>query len=241
LKSEGNGGSAGTAMTDELVERESARNATAEPVGMAWMLEVVYRLHTAMEEEGLLSAAAAAFAALLGSAPTTVRVRHDAGVPRRMSPEALGDAVIAIMDRAKSQGLPVIDDHPPGGVALPVSSSDRTIGAVYVAHPGAGRAKGPGLDLLKIVAAHVAAASSTFELRRSAMASPATGESVPRDLSLREAKLEFERRLLQVRLDAARGNVAAAARSLDMDRGQLSRLMKKHALDRAAFRPARTP
>ena len=34
----------------------------------------------------------------------------------------------------------------------------------------------------------------------------------------------------------ARGNVAAAARALDMDRGQLSRLMRKHSLDRAAFR-----
>ena len=56
---------------------------------------------------------------------------------------------------------------------------------------------------------------------------------------LHDAKLAFERRLLQLRLAEARGNVAAAARALDMDRGQLSRLMRKHSLDRAAFRATR--
>ena len=58
---------------------------------------------------------------------------------------------------------------------------------------------------------------------------------------LHDAKLGFERRLLQVRLAAAKGNVAAAARALDMDRGQLSRLMRKHRLDRSEFRGSEAP
>ena len=59
----------------------------------------------------------------------------------------------------------------------------------------------------------------------------------PKSMSLHDAKLAFEHRLLQLRLYDARGNVAAAARSLGMDRGQLSRLMRKHNLDRSLFRP----
>jgi ActR/RegA family two-component response regulator len=34
------------------------------------------------------------------------------------------------------------------------------------------------------------------------------------------------------------GNIAAAARTLKMDRGQLSRLLKKHRVDKTVFRSA---
>jgi hypothetical protein len=223
-------------MTDEL-ERESAPKSAPDAGNLLRMLDLVHRLHSAEDEEGLLAAAAAAFSAFLGSAPAVIRITHENGMVRQLAAQAPGESVGALVQRAALHGLPVIDDQPPGGVVFPVRSADRTIGVVYVGHPVAGKAKGPGLQVLQLVAAHVGIGSLSLEQRRAAAASASTAAPPARDVSLRDAKFEFERRLLQLRLDEARGNVAAAARSLDMDRGQLSRLMKKHSLDRAAFRP----
>jgi DNA-binding NtrC family response regulator len=140
------------------------------------------------------------------------------------------------MDRAAVEGLPVLDGHPPRGVALPIPGQGRSVGAVYVAHSGAGAHGGTELELLKILAAHLGAASMDLA-RRETPEDPATAATAaPKGLSLHDAKLAFECRLLQLRLAEAKGNVAAAARALDMDRGQLSRLMRKHHIDRTAFR-----
>jgi transcriptional regulator with GAF, ATPase, and Fis domain len=63
-------------------------------------------------------------------------------------------------------------------------------------------------------------------------------EAIPAGLSLRDSKRLYERRLIRARLREAHGNIASAARSLDMDRGQLSRLLKKHGVDKSGFRSA---
>jgi transcriptional regulator with GAF, ATPase, and Fis domain len=57
--------------------------------------------------------------------------------------------------------------------------------------------------------------------------------------SLALAKRAFERWLVRSRLEEFRGNIAAAARSLNMDRGQLSRLVKRYEIDRKAIRRRR--
>jgi transcriptional regulator with GAF, ATPase, and Fis domain len=67
---------------------------------------------------------------------------------------------------------------------------------------------------------------------------PANGDLLAGDLSLREARRTFEGRLVASRLAVSRGNIAAAARSLDMDRGQLSRLLKRHGVDKQSYREA---
>ena len=56
------------------------------------------------------------------------------------------------------------------------------------------------------------------------------------DLALSEAKRAFERWFIKARLSATSGNIAAAARLLSMDRGQLSRLVKRHGIDASSFR-----
>jgi hypothetical protein len=165
-----------------------------------------------------------------------VRIAHEGAAQRRTAPPPLGESVEASMDRAMREGIPVIDPKPPQGTAFPIKRGDRGIGAVYFVHPAASGANGEAFEVLRLVAAHVGAASVSLRQRQEASASPFGIDSVPGTMSLRDAKFEFESRLLQVRLDGVRGNVASAARSLDMDRGQLSRLMKKHSLDRAAFR-----
>jgi hypothetical protein len=218
------------AMTDELVERAAARKSVSSEGRLVEVLESVQRLRAATGEDEILAGARSVFGALLGSAPATLRIVHDGGVTRRIGSEAQAEAVAAAIDQASHQGLPVLDDRAPGGVALPVRPVDRVEGVVYVGHPDAARSTGTDLAALRLAAAVVVGASLDLERRRVQAA------DLPRTISLHDAKLAFERRMLQARLDEARGNVAAAARSLDMDRGQLSRLMKKHNLDRGAFR-----
>jgi DNA-binding NtrC family response regulator len=199
------------------------------------MLDASHRLHSVVEETALLAAANNAFSLILGSSPTAIHIAHG-GVTRRTAQEPRGDSVTAAMDKSAQEGLVVLDPQPPGGIAFPIHAGARKAGAVYVVHSGLAAVKGPRFELLKLIAEDVGLASMNLD-SRSPQASPAAANQVAAGVSLRDAKLEFERRLLALRLDEAKGNVAAAARSLDMDRGQLSRLMKKHHLDRATFRP----
>ncbi|MFT7616629.1 MAG: hypothetical protein ACI97A_000253 [Planctomycetota bacterium] len=57
------------------------------------------------------------------------------------------------------------------------------------------------------------------------------------DIPLTVAKRAFERWLISARLAHTNGNIAAAARALKMDRGQLSRLVKRHNIDPTSYRP----
>ena len=59
-----------------------------------------------------------------------------------------------------------------------------------------------------------------------------TDDKIP----LSTAKRAFERWLIRVRLAENNGNIAAAARSLSMDRGQLSRLVKRHDIDKNNYK-----
>lgn len=229
-------------MADEqLTQREGARRTVADgsPVRL---LEAAHRLHAASDEHALGTAIADFFALLLGAPPVAVRIEHDIAVVRRFGAETLNDSVNALLGRARSENLPVLDGHPPLGIALPISAAGRTIGALYVAHPEVRhRAGGPDLEILRVAAAHIGTASVALRAREAPSDPSAAAPVFGRARSLHDAKLAFERRLLEIRLHEARGNVAAAARALGMDRGQLSRLMRKHAMDRASFKPLRTP
>ncbi len=56
------------------------------------------------------------------------------------------------------------------------------------------------------------------------------------DVPLTVAKRAFEKWLIAARLKKSKGNIAAAARALKMDRGQLSRLVKRHEIDACSYR-----
>jgi DNA-binding NtrC family response regulator len=55
-------------------------------------------------------------------------------------------------------------------------------------------------------------------------------ESITRPISLREHITRFERTLLKEILDETNGNITKAARALKMDRGNLSKKLKKYGL-----------
>jgi Bacterial regulatory protein, Fis family len=224
-------------MTDELIQREVVRKPQQAEGGFALrLLDAVLRLRAAGDERALGSAAAEALGALLGSAPAAIRIVHELAVSRRLGTGAAAEGVESLMDRAAVEGLPVLDGPPPRGIALPIQGAGRPVGAIYVAHPGVVTHGGIELDLLKVLAAHLGAASIDLSKRETPEDPVLAAGAAPKSLSLHDAKLAFERRLLHLRLTEAKGNVAAAARALDMDRGQLSRLMRKHRIDRTEFR-----
>lgn len=229
-------------MTDELTQREVARKSPFVEGNSTRLLEATHRLHAASDEGALGSAISAFFVALLGTPPIAVRITHDVAVARRFGAEHLTESAGGLLERARQDGIPVIDGQPPIGVALPIHAAGRIVGAVYVAHPEVKhRLGGSDLDLLRAAAAHVGCASVALRTRE-APGDPKTAAGIVASAqSLHDAKLAFEHRLLELRLHDARGNVAAAARALGMDRGQLSRLMRKHNLERASFRAERTP
>jgi GAF domain-containing protein len=236
------------AMTDELSQTEVSRKLSASPqANLVGILDAARRVHAASDETGVASAAGEAVAALLGSSPATVQIKQEKPgqarstlTPTAEIPKDPSQRLNALMDRAAAQGLPVVDDQPPGGAALPIQNEARTFGALYVAHPDLRRViAGGDWEILKLLVSHVATALTNLGRRLPAPDASLVADLVPNNLSLHDAKLAFERRLLFLRLAEARGNVAAAARALDMDRGQLSRLMRKHQLDRSSFRPAK--
>jgi hypothetical protein len=231
----------GIPMTEELTEREGARRGSVE-TSPTRLLEAAHRMYAAADEAALGVAIAGFFALLLGAPPVAVRIAHDSKLSRRFGAETLNESVNGLLDRARGEGLPVLDGQPPIGIALPVASGGRTVAAVYVAHAEIKhRAGGHDLEMLRIAAAHVGAASAALRAREAPVDPAAAAGVFGHARSLHDAKLAFEHRLLEIRLNDARGNVAAAARALGMDRGQLSRLMRKHQLDRAAFRGPRVP
>jgi hypothetical protein len=225
-----------TLMTEELVEREKERSAP-DPSSLLGLLRRIHGLQCAGDEIALLAAAADVFSGVLGSAPSAVGIVHEGGVDCRLGTAAAGSAAESLR-RAISEGLPVLDARAHGAAALPVRGrGERTVGALYVAHPAMTRPAGPTFEAVRVAAEVVVLASLDLAGRAGQAADPRDGGAPSGITSLHDAKLAFERRVLEARLRECRGNVAAAARSLDMDRGQLSRLIKKHHLDRG--RPPR--
>jgi hypothetical protein len=222
-------------MTDERLEREPGARAGSSEGRVLAILESLLRMHDAADDVALHAAASAALSALTGTPPAALRIMH-AGLATRRPQDPLGPSVDLMLERAIREGIPLIDPETPRGIAFPIGRGQRA-GAVYVVHPASALATGEAFDILRLGVAHIWSASANLRQRQASASSPFGVDAVPGTMSLRDAKFEFERRLLQVRLDGVRGNVASAARSLDMDRGQLSRLMKKHSLDRASFKP----
>ena len=144
------------------------------------------------------------------------------------------------LDRVMAAGLPILDG--PGGtrgVGVPLAAGSEVLGAIQLQTAASAARLGTAtLDLLVLLGRHAAVA-----LRR--VGGLAAGEALTTEdlldstTTLREARRIFESRLVSWRLGASRGNIAAAARSLDMDRGQLSRLLKRHGIDKKAYREGR--
>ncbi|MAG32369.1 MAG: hypothetical protein CL908_15920 [Deltaproteobacteria bacterium] len=211
-------------------------------------VEGALRLHNLMDPERLLPQVPEVLRSILGPCSGILVVRQDGkDAVEGTYPfggfdpgEAQRPQVMAIIDKAIETGTPVVDGQGANRhVAVPLGVGNRRIGALYVGVAELeSRVGNAYLDLLSMLGRHVGLAiDNAIHVRDMAMVSAVGAEDViPAGLPLRESKRLFERRLIRTRLRESRGNIAGAARSLDMDRGQLSRLLKKHGVDKIDFK-----
>ena len=146
-------------------------------------------------------------------------------------------AVLSAVRKAMESGTPVLDGKGADRrVVVPVIHGLQSEGALLVGVAELESRWGPSyLDILNLVTRHLGLAIQNAR-KVADLSATASGEGLGAASSLRDAKREFERRLLMARLKASRGNIASAARSLEMDRGQLSRLLKRHGVDKKQFK-----
>jgi len=211
-------------------------------------LEGTLRLHNLMDPDRLLPQVPDALRSILGACTGVLVVRRDARDASypfgNFDPDgAHRPQIKAIIDKAIESGTPVVDGQGADRhVAVPLGAGNRRVGALYIGVSELeARVGNTYLDLLGLLGRHIGlAVDNATHVRDMAMVSAVGAEeAIPSGLSLRESKRMFERRLIRTRLRESRGNIASAARSLDMDRGQLSRLLKKHGINKSDFRGAK--
>ena len=126
---------------------------------------------------------------------------------------------------------------------IPLSIGSTFFGAFYVTIPYDVLASSDELThYLRVLGLQACLSLKTaFEIQRlgddlSIMSSDAGVNLAEDEIPLTVAKRAFERWLIGARLKKTNGNIAAAARALKMDRGQLSRLVKRHGIDPSEYR-----
>ncbi|NRA94848.1 MAG: hypothetical protein HRU14_01420 [Planctomycetes bacterium] len=211
-------------------------------------LENTLRLHNLMDPERLLLQVPEVLRGTLGACVGALIVRHEG--EDAVHPIGAFDVqtvqrphVKTVIDKSIESGSPVVDGQGVDRhVAVPLGAGNRRIGALYVGvHALEERIGNAYLDLLGLLGRQIGLALDNAAHVRDMASVSAVGveDAIPSGLSLRESKRLFERRLVRARLRESRGNIAAAARSLDMDRGQLSRLLKKHGINKLEFKNPR--
>lgn len=127
---------------------------------------------------------------------------------------------------------------------VPLRASDAIFGALYLTVPLGTVASSDELTYyLRLISLQASLSLNTAtNIKRlgeelEIMTTDAGVNLTEDDIPLTVAKRAFERWLISARLAHTNGNIAAAARALRMDRGQLSRLVKRHNIDPATYRP----
>jgi hypothetical protein len=214
------------------------------------VLEASLRFHALVEPERLVPVVSEALRQLLGPSIGLLVLRTEAQEMRhpiggREAENLPYQQVSQSVNKAVEAGQPVVDGQGlHRSVAVPLTAGSRSVGALYVQVADLERRFGTAyLDGLTLLAKHLGVAfDNASHVKDLASVSGGGGEDpIPPGLSLSDSKKAFERKLIRSRLREARGNIAAAARSLDMDRGQLSRLLKKHGIDKTQYRQGPKP
>ena len=144
----------------------------------------------------------------------------------------------AIRETARRVALDGQPKTDPTETWVPIERHGTAYGAIQ-ARLSPGDVASRHVRLLDLVAREAGRALSDAWTRNESFASESPGLAVTfsgGDISFTEAKKAFERWLVEDRLGRHRGNIAAAARALSMDRAQLSRLVKRHGIDKMRFR-----
>jgi hypothetical protein len=201
------------------------------------LLESALRLHQLLDPGRFPRQAIETLHSVLG-APEGVLVLHVAGGAER---HAFGRQGPMTRDRpdamakATESGSPVIDGvGSDRALVVPMTTGLSVHGVLVVGVSALEERFGPSyVDLVALLARHLGLAFENG--RRLADLGGDAGTEVdlpPEGVSFRDAKAAFERRLIRTRFLEAGGNIASAARSLGMDRGQLSRLLKRFGFGR---------
>ena len=156
-----------------------------------------------------------------------------------------------VAERVASTGIPAFtSDYAVNfagiGACMPVRSGEVSIGALHASIPYGVVASSDELASYLRRVAGLAGSAWRFavdwqNLKTAPSQRPTPEIDQAQDAPLAHAKRLFEAWLIRSRLEEAKGNIAAAARTLDMDRGQLSRLVKKHGIDRRDYRRRGNP
>ncbi len=220
------------------------------------ILDAAPRLHERREPVAILTALEGV---LLGLFPDARFLLHlssmtgaDEAVTESILRSNLGDADmasgLAVAARVTAAAAAAIDcevERAEGRLAacVPISAGDRCFGAVYLdlaaEQVGSNDELLSALRHITVLAALALSSTDVIRARREELEIMATetGTSLAdNSMSLPDAKRAFEHWLISARLKEAKGNIAAAARSLHMDRGQLSRLVKRHGIDARIFK-----
>jgi hypothetical protein len=237
----------GSASQPERVLEEGRAGHEAGTAPYRLALELVVELHQLRDIEKLTDIAFDLLDRMIGPVEGVFLLRGLGGQDRRFqlggarvdrgAPDAVGDL---LLEKALESGL-LVGGMPsdPRAIAVPVGVSGSVRGALYLRPSAEGRLLSAAQqDTLLLFARHLGAAiRNGLHAADLALIEGLSAAHAPvGGMSLRQAKFAFERRLIDARLRDAAGNIAAAARSLDMDRGQLSRLLKKHGIEKGRYR-----
>lgn len=210
-------------------------------------VEASLRLHRMMDPEGFPRVAVQTVQSVLGPVEGFLLLANPAApeihpLGRALPEWASRPALLAVAAKAGETGTPVVDGAGDERVLIaPLVSGLASYGAVLLDVSGLEkRFGGLYVDLLALISRHLGLALDNC--RRIAglgiMAEGGEAAAPPSSgVSFKAAREGFERSLIIARLREAGGNIAVAARSLEMDRGQLSRLLKRYGIDKEDCRP----
>lgn len=234
--------------TQSLIQPERLREPDARSGAYRQLVDATLKLHQVQEAERLLPMAVECIRSVFGHVAGVIITRED-GADRQYpfggkGVEAIAPAHLQLLTQKSMTSLNAILDSQGAtrALAVPLAMGARVHGSLLLLLGDLERRYGSAaIDMVGLVGRHLGIAldnaSHFHELKT--MGDVDGEESLHGTLSLCESKCNYERRLIRARLREARGNIALAARSLNMDRGQLSRLLKKYAVDKRQYKAAR--
>jgi|GEM_PF-7123676 DNA-binding protein Fis len=220
------------------------RESDAKVSAYRQLTDAALRFHQAQDAERLLPLTVEGLRTVFGPTVGVVVSRIDG--QERHYPFG-GKAIEAIpsnhlqllVQKSMSSLNAILDGQGPTRVlAVPLLAGPRVHGCLVVLVGDAERRLGTAaIDLVGLMGRHLGIAlDNAVHTQELKSLSTADNADLQGGFSLCESKRQFERKLIKSRLREAHGNIALAARTLDMDRGQLSRLLKKYAVDKKQYK-----
>ncbi len=223
---------------------DRSREVEAKTSAYRQLTDAALRFHQAQDAERLLPLTVEGLRAVFGPTVGVVVSRVD-GQDRHYPfggkvIETIPSAHIQLLTQKSMSSLNAILDGQGQTrvLAVPLLAGPRVHGCLVVLIGDAERRFGTAaIDLVGLMGRHLGIAlDNALHAEELKSLQAADNAELQGGFSLCDSKRSFERKLIRARLRESHGNIALAARSLDMDRGQLSRLLKKYAVDKKQYK-----